>query len=180
MTHKYIYFRNVEKPTPESVIYFVMIGESPKELRNLRVINSYAAVSGAWFEKVSSSVSCRLVQICSRFTSTLDSVVLPLRTAHVTSSELVRLLMCNGMDSFENNLHVTRAEINLRSKLSTDFYLMRQGSKMKNFVLSLARKNLSPEYRDGLGNALIGFGLILAFGLISAILEVIEAQVMMY
>lgn len=180
MTHKYIYFRNVENPTIESVIYYVMIGESSKELRNLRVINTYAAINGAWFEKVSFSVSERLVQICGRFISTLDSVVFPLRSTRISSSDMVRLLMSNDMDSFENNLHVTRAEINLRSKLSTDFYLMRQGSKMKRFVLSLARKNLSPEYTDGLGHALIGFGLILVFGFISALLDAIEALHVIY
>lgn len=180
MTHKYVYFRNVENPTPKSVIYYVMIGESQRELRNLRVINSYAAVTGAWFEKVSFSVSERLVQICGRFTSTLDSVVFPLRSTRISSSDMVRLLMSNDMDSFENNLHVTRAEINLRSKLSTDFYLIRQGSKLKNLVLSLSRKNLSPEYRDGLGSALIGFGLILVFGFISALLEAIEALHVIY
>lgn len=43
---------------------------------------------------------------------------------------------------------------------------------------SLLRKNLSQALGDDFYQAVVGFGLILAFGLLSAILEVIEKSLL--
>ena len=48
MTHKYVFLRNPESVNPDSVVFFVRVGDSETERRNLRVINSYAAVMGAF------------------------------------------------------------------------------------------------------------------------------------
>ena len=180
MTHKFIFVRDIEHFSPESIVFYVWIGESTKEVRNQRVINSYAAVSGAWFEKVSSSVMERLIQVSGSFVSTLDNVDVSFRSAYVSSSEFVRILTGEGLESYETNLVESNAKHLMRFVLSSNYHLMCKAKGRIKPLLALSRKNLSPEFRDGLGRAVIGFGLILAFGLISAILDAIEASGCIY
>ena len=48
----------------------------------------------------------------------------------------------------------------------------------KNPCKSLLRKNLSQALGEDLYKAVVGFGLILAFGLLSAVLEVVEKRLL--
>lgn len=180
MTHKFIYVRDLENFSPQSVVYYIFIGESEAEVRRMRIINTYASVSGAWFEKVSSSVMERLIQLSGRFTSTFDNVCVEYQSAYVSSNEFVRILKGQGLKSYESSLMESNAKNLMRFMLSSDFHLMCMAKGKIKPLLSLARKNLSPEYRSELGRAVVGFGLILAFGLLSAILDAIEASGMIY
>ena len=49
---------------------------------------------------------------------------------------------------------------------------------LKSPCKSLLRKNLSQALGDDFSKAVVGFGLILAFGLLSAILEVVEKSLL--
>lgn len=53
-----------------------------------------------------------------------------------------------------------------------------KSTPQKSPCKSLPRKNLSDALGDDFSKALVGFGLILAFGLLSAILEAVEKSLL--
>lgn len=101
MIHKYVFLRNPESVNPDSVVFFVRIGDSEAERRNLRVINSYAAIMGAWFERVSLSVDSRLIELEREAFGGIQDFVVRFRTCSISSSDIVRLLMRQELPSFE-------------------------------------------------------------------------------
>lgn len=178
MVHKYVFLRNPESVNPDSVVFFVRVGDSETERRNLRIINSYAAVMGAWFERVSLSVDSRLIDLELQAFGGVQDVVVRFRTCSISSSDMVRLLMCQELPSFEASYMMPKQSSVLRAMLSTDFYIKWFSNPRKSPCKSLPRKNLSQALGDDFSNAVVGFGLILAFGLLSAILESVERSLL--
>lgn len=178
MIHKYVFLRNPESVNPDSVVFFVRIGDSEAERRNFRVINSYAAVMGAWFERVSLSVDSRLIELERDAFGGIQDVVVRFRTCSISSVDFVRLLMHQGLPAFEASYMMPKQSSVLRAMLSTDFFIKWFSNPKKSPCKSLLRKNLSDALGDDFSKAVVGFGLILAFGLLSAVLEVVEKSVL--
>mgnify|MGYP003484858672 FL=1 len=178
MTHKYVFLRNPESVNPDSVVFFVRIGDSETERRNLRVINSYAAVMGAWFERVSLSVDSRLIELEREAFGSIQDVFIRFRTCSISSVDFVRLLKHQELPSFEASYMMPKQSSVLRAMLSTDFFVKWFSNPQKRQCKSLPRKNLSHALGDDFSKALVGFGLILAFGLLSAVLEVVEKSLL--
>ena len=178
MIHKYVFLRNPESVNPDSVVFFVRVGESETERRNLRVINSYAAVMGAWFERVSLSVDSRLIELEREAFGSIRDVFIRFRTCSISSSDIIRLLENQELPTFEASYMMSKQSSVLRAMLSTDFFVKWFSNPRKRQCKSLPRKNLSHALGDDFSKALVGFGLILAFGLLSAVLEVVEKSVL--
>lgn len=178
MIHKYVFLRNPESVNPDSVVFFVRVGDSEAERRNLRVINSYAAVMGAWFERVSLSVDSRLIELERDAFGGIQDVVIRFRTCSISSMALVRLLMRQELPAFEASYMMPKQSSVLRAMLSTDFFMKWFSNPRKSPCKSLSRKNLSQALGDEFSKAVVGFGLILAFGLLSAVLEAVEKCVL--
>lgn len=178
MVHKYVFLRNPESVNPDSVVFFVRVGDSEAERRNLRVINSYAAVMGAWFERVSLSVDSRLIDLEMQAFGGVQDVVVRFRTCSISSSDIVRLLMHQELPTFEASYMMPKQSSVLRAMLSTDFFMKWVSNPRKSPCKSLPRKNLSQALGDDFSKAVVGFGLILAFGLLSAVLEVVEKSLL--
>lgn len=178
MTHKYVFLRNPESVNPDSVVFFVRIGESEVERKNLRIINSYAAIMGAWFERVSLSVDSRLIELEREAFGSIQDVFIRFRTCAISSSDFVRLLKHQELPTFEASYMMPKQSSVLRAMLSTDFFVKWFSKPKKSPCKSLPRKNLSQALGDDFSKALVGFGLILAFGLLSAVLEVVEKSVL--
>lgn len=174
MIHKYVFLRNPESVNPDSVVFFVRVGDSEAERRNLRIINSYAAVMGAWFERVSLSVDSRLIDLELQAFGGVQDVVVRFRTCSISSSDIVRLLMRQELPTFEASYMMPKQSSVLRAMLSTDFYVKWFSNPRKSPCKSLTRKNLSHALGEDFSKAVVGFGLILAFGLLSAILDSVE------
>lgn len=178
MIHKYVFLRNPESVNPDSVVFFVRVGDSEDERRNLRVINSYAAVMGAWFERVSLSVDSRLIELEREAFGGIQDVVIRFRTCSISSSDMVRLLMRQELPAYESAYMMPKQSSVLRAMLSTDFFIKWFANPQKRPCKSLPRKNLSKALGDDFSKAVVGFGLILAFGLLSAVLEVVEKSLL--
>lgn len=178
MTHKYVFLRNPESVNPDSVVFFVRVGESEAERKNLRVINSYAAVMGAWFERVSLSVDSRLIDLELQAFGGIRDVFIRFRTCSISSSDIVRLLKNQELPTFEASYMMPKQSSVLRAMLSTDFFVKWFSKPKKSPCKSLPRKNLSQALGDDFSKAVVGFGLILAFGLLSAVLEVVEKSLL--
>lgn len=178
MIHKYVFLRNPESVNSDSVVFFVRVGDSEAERRNLRVINSYAAIMGAWFERVSLSVDSRLIELEREAFGGLHDVVIRFRTCSISSMDFVRLLMRQELPAFEASYMMPKQSSVLRAMLSTDFFMKWFSNPRKNPCKSLPRKNLSQALGDDFSKAVVGFGLILAFGLLSAVLEAVEKCVL--
>lgn len=178
MTHKYVFLRNPESVNPDSVVFFVRIGDSETERRNLRVINSYAAVMGAWFERVSLSVDSRLIELEREAFGSIRDVFIRFRTCSISSSDIIRLLKNQELPTFEASYMMPKQSSVLRAMLSTDFFVKWFSNPRKRQCKSLPRKNLSQALGDDFSKAVVGFGLILAFGLLSAVLEVVEKSLL--
>ena len=180
MTHKYIYIRDFENFSVNSVVYTIMIGESKSEIENLKVINSFASIYGGFFEKYSESVRKRLMQLDAHTFGVPLDFVSRYRTAVVPSKTFRAMLLRNTLDNYEKRLCEPKAKSLLRMMISTDFYMKFSGAKLLTPAPDRKRKNLSDASEVDLYSALVGFGLVLAFGLVGAILEAIEKVVMMY
>lgn len=178
MIHKYVFLRNPESVNPDSVVFFVRIGDSLAERKNLRIINSYAAVSGSWFERVSLSVDSRLIDLELQAFGGIQDVVVRFRTCSISSMDFVRLLMRQELPTFEASYMMPKQSSVLRAMLSTDFFMKWFSNPRKSPCMSLPRKNLSQALGDDFSKAVVGFGLILAFGLLSAVLEVVEKSLL--
>lgn len=178
MVHKFVFLRNPESVNPDSVVFFVRVGDSEAERRNLRIINSYAAVMGAWFERVSLSVDSRLIELERKAFGGIQDVVVRFRTCSISSGDIVRLLMRQELPSFEASYMMPKQASVLRAMLSTDFYMKWFSNPRKSPCKSLPRKNLSQALGDDFSKAVVGFGLILAFGLLSAILDSVERSLL--
>ena len=178
MVHKFVFLRNPESVNPDSVVFFVRVGDSEAERRNLRIINSYAAVMGAWFERVSLSVDSRLIELERKAFGGIQDVVVRFRTCSISSGDIVRLLMRQELPSFEASYMMPKQASILRAMLSTDFYMKWFSNPRKSPCKSLPRKNLSQALGDDFSKAVVGFGLILAFGLLSAILDSVERSLL--
>lgn len=178
MVHKFVFLRNPESVNPDSVVFFVRVGDSEAERRNLRIINSYAAVMGAWFERVSLSVDSRLIELERQAFGGIQDVVVRFRTCSISSGDFVRLLMRQELPSFEASFMMPKQASILRAMLSTDFYMKWFSNPRKSPCKSLPRKNLSQALGDDFSKAVVGFGLILAFGLLSAILDSVEKSLL--
>lgn len=178
MVHKYVFLRNPESVNADSVVFFVRVGESETERKNLRIINSYAAVMGAWFERVSLSVDSRLIDLELQAFGGVQNVVVRFRTCSISSVDFVRLLDRQELPTFEASYMMPKQSSILRAMLSTDFFMKWFSNPRKSPCKSLPRKNLSQALGDDFSKAVVGFGLILAFGLLSAILEVVEKSLL--
>ena len=178
MVHKFVFLRNPESVNPDSVVFFVRVGDSEAERRNLRIINSYAAVMGAWFERVSLSVDSRLIELERKAFGGIQDVVVRFRTCSISSGDIVRLLMRQELPSFEASYMMPKQASILRAMLSTDFFMKWFSNPRNSPCKSLPRKNLSQALGDDFSKAVVGFGLILAFGLLSAILDSVERSLL--
>lgn len=179
MTHKFVYFSDIENPSPDSVVWYIAIGESSREKKLYQVINSYAAVRGAWFERYEESTLMRLILIEEEVFGRSESVAIRFRTERISASDFVKILRGSDLASIEKKLPQSDSRKLLHNLFDWQFIHRQAKNMAKPSLPSLQRQNLShSEYTDK-WCVLIGSCLILACYLFAAILEVIEKHVLM-
>lgn len=179
MTKKYVYFRDIDHPTTESVVYCLMIGDSEREKKLIRVINTYAAAQDAYFEVYSECALMRLILAEESVFGNSKRVCLRFRSALFKASDFVRMLKDGSLDKFEANLTEPPAKIHLMSLLSTDYYMSRKVHRAPAIPASLSRNNLSQRGRKSLIDAAIGFVIVAGLYILQMIIDAIERSVLL-
>lgn len=179
MTHKFVYFSDIEKPTAQSVVWWLSIGESERENRYLRIINSYAAVRQAWFEPYQESTQLRLILIEEEVFGTAFGIGLRFRSRKISAREFVRLLKSGSLESAEFSMTTSKAAHLIHTMFDWQVIALQSKNQCKTILPSLPRKNLSRQQEDMKFRVIFACCLILASYLFAAILEAIERHILL-
>ena len=179
MTHKFVYFSDIEKPTTQSVVWWISIGESEREKRYLRIINSYAAVRQAWFEAYQESTLMRLILVEEEVFGSAFGIGLRFRSRKISAKDFVQLLKSGSLESAESSMTSNKTARLLHKMFDWQIIELQNKNQGKTILPSLPRKNLSRQQEDMLFRVIFASCLILASYLFAAILEAIERHVLL-
>lgn len=174
MKHKYILVPDVECLTENTIVYYVWVGISAKDLRLLRQLERYAAMNNMWFELWGDHVVQRLAYYNSKVFHFDGYFMNRFRVVSENISVVAPIFIGANRDIFESNLNDSQG----RFKFICGLFHVPE--RIENFIgkrtlaLCQKRKYLSTDIKQNLSDTAVKIGLIISLIALGAWLENIE------
>ena len=174
MKHQFIFMREINELSVDSVVYHVWISEGPRGEAYKKAFQKYAAEHNCWFEQWAEHVDARIDYYEERVFWNAPLAVRRFRSAHVSASQMALLMGDDLFFSFEENLHMPRLFFLVMWASYPSYHLLPNDGKWKVPQPPSSRKNLCKRGEKSLVDAAIGLGMIAAFYIVGMVLEALE------
>lgn len=180
MKTKYCYIPKVDDFCVDSRIYAVYVGVSPRELAQLRVLDSIATKNGAFFRPWDQDTDNFLISIGYRFFSPDDGVAGATRRMDFDIADIMKHIQKGDLDIIKVPANITRNRIHMLNTFNPTIHIENHARRAGIQCQSVPRKYLSHREMGALAKSVIGFSLILILFLVSGYLEGIEPIILQY
>lgn len=171
MVHYWYFFRDLNRPTVESVVYYVKVGTSNRQQTKFTLVKEFCRDCALYFEPISNTSDHSIRQLENSLFSGSNLFARKLRRVTISIDELYDFIYHDSFDSFEKSLAEKKGYSYFRAMVDPTFFLSKKKSKNTFPTASPPRKYLKSSEREELISAIINFGLILAVFLFAAWLE---------
>lgn len=171
MVHYWYFFRELNRPSAESVVYYIKVGESSKQQTKHALVREFCKDCGLYFEPI-----CRVSDNAIR---QLENSLFPgsnwfarkLRRLTISIDELYELIVDDSFVSFEKSLAENKGYSYFRSMVDPSFFFAQNKLKKINTPASPVRKYLKCGKGASVNSFLINSVAILIVWLITAYFE---------
>ena len=161
MKKNYLFARNLGKFSREDVLYIVSVGSSQREQVKFDLVQEYCKDCGIYFQPVSDRTDKVIKNLASSLFSGCLWPSLMVRKATVSITKLYNMINDDSFIAFEMSHHPQRHFFHLMHHIDPHFLHHLPISNSDTFLPTKRRKNLKSSERESIGQAIIGFCLIL-------------------
>ena len=161
MKKNYLFARNLGKFSREDVLYIVSVGSSQREQVKLSLVQEYCKDCGIYFQPVSDRTDKVIANLASSLFSGCLWPSLMVFKATVSINQLYKMIVDDSFIAFEMTLHHQRHFFHLMRHIDPHFQHHFPVSQSNTLLPPKRRKNLKSTERESIGQAIIGFCLIL-------------------
>lgn len=161
MKKNYLFARNLGKFSRDDVLYIVSVGSSQREQVKFDLVQEYCKDCGIYFQQVSDRTDTVIRNLASSLFSGCLWPSLMVRKATVSITQLYNMIIDDSFIAFEMSHHPQRHFFHLMHHIDPHFIHHFPISKSDTLLPTKRRKNLKSSERESIGQAIIGFCLIL-------------------
>lgn len=161
MKKNYLFARNLGRFSREDVLYIVSVGSSQREQVKFDLVQEYCKDCGIYFQPVSDRTDTVIRNLASSLFSGCLWPSLMVRKATVSITQLYDMIIDDSFIAFEMSHHPQRHFFHLMHHIDPHFLHHFPISKSNTLLPTQRRKNLKSSERESIGQAIIGFCLIL-------------------
>lgn len=174
MKQQFIFVRNVEHVSEETVVYHVWVGTSQREQKALEKIKAYAAANGCWCELWAEHVDFRLCYYEERVFWSTPIGVRRFKSAHLQATKLAAIIERDYLDIFEGSLNFPRIFFEVMWKCYPGSSCLPKKNFSSPSCLPESRKYLSGKEEIGACQAVRAFVIVSALFFLGMVLEAVE------
>lgn len=127
MKTRYIFIHCDEELKPDTIIYYVMVGNSPQDKRDLDFFQSLKFQTSVFFEKDSKEVSDFVQRIAASLYPGVTCPLLAMYTRSVEPKKLRKMILSRTFDSIQ----LPKGFSYTRENLDPKFYALKNGRHAK-------------------------------------------------
>ena len=170
MKSNYYFVLDLNKFSPQIVVYTVSVGSSHREQVKFALVREYCENCGMYFHPVSVTSDKAIDNLAERLFPGSLLPRLGLRRAKVTISQIYSMIIDDSFGAYENSLTESPSKLHVLNVLDPVFHFQNSKPKSNTFLPSVQRKNLKSAERESIGQAIIGFWLILVIYVIASMI----------
>lgn len=171
MVHYWYFFRELCRPSVESVVYYVKVGASSRQQTKLTLVREYCKDCGLYFEPISCTSDDAIRNLEKSLFSGSNWFARKLRRVTISIDELYTLIIDDSFVSFEQTLAEKKSYSIFRSMVDPSFFFAQSKIKKIKTPASPLRKYLKYGKGDPANSFLINSVAVLIVWLITAYFE---------
>lgn len=171
MVHYWYFFRELNRPSVESVVYYIKVGESSRQQTKHALVREFCRDCGLYFEPISRTSDDAIRQLENSLFSGLNWFARKLRRVTISIDELYELIINDSFVSFEKSLAEKKGYSYFRSMVDPSFFFALNKLKKIKTPASPSRKYLKYGKGASVNSFLINSVAVLIVWLITAYFE---------
>jgi hypothetical protein len=171
MVHYWYFFREMNRPTVESVVYYIKVGESSRQQTKFALVREFCKDCGLYFEPISQVSDEAIRQLENSLFSGSNWFARKLRRATISIDELYELIIDDSFVSFEKCLAEKKSYSYFRSMVDPSFFFAQNKLKEIKIPASPVRKYLKYGKGTSVNSFLINSVAVLIVWIITAYFE---------
>lgn len=171
MVHYWYFFREMFRPSVESVVYYVKVGASSRQQTKYALVREYCKDCGLYFEPISCTSDDAIRNLEDSLFSGSNRFARKLRRVTISIDELYTLIIDDSFISFEKSLAEKKGYSYFRSMVDPHFFFAQNKLKKIKTPASPLRKYLKYGQGAPVNSFLINSVAVLIVWLITAYLE---------
>lgn len=171
MVHYWYFFRELNRPSVESVVYYIKVGASSRQQTKYALVREFCRDCGLYFEPISRTSDDAIRNLENSLFSGSNQFARKLRRVTISIDELYTLIIDDSFVSFEQTLAEKKGYSFFRSMVDPSFFFAQSKIKKIKTPASPSRQYLKYGKDAPANSFLINSVAVLIVWLITAYFE---------
>lgn len=171
MVHYWYFFRELNRPSAESVVYYIKVGESSRQQTKFALVREFCRDCCLYFEPISRISDDAIRQLENSLFPGSNWFARKLRRVTISIDELYELIIDDSFVSFEKSVAQGKGYCYFRSMVDPSFFFAQNKLKKIKTPASPSRKYLKCGKGASVNSFLINSVAVLIVWLITAYFE---------
>jgi len=171
MVHYWYFFRDLNRPSVESVVYYIKVGASNRQQTKFALVKEFCRDCALYFEPISNTSDQAIRQLENSLFSGSNLFARKLRRVTISIDELYEFIYHDSFVSFEKSLAEKKGYSYFRSMVDPSFFFAQNKLKKIKTPASPVRKYLKFGKGASVSSFLINSVAVLIVWLITAYFE---------
>jgi len=171
MVHYWYFFRDLNRPSVESVVYYIKVGASNRQQTKFALVKEFCRDCALYFEPISNTSDQAIRQLENSLFSGSNLFARKLRRVTISIDELYEFIYHDSFVSFEKSLAEKKGYSYFRSMVDPSFFFAQNKQKKIKTPASPVRKYLKFGKGASVNSFLINSMAVLIVWLITAYFE---------
>lgn len=142
MVHYWYFFREMNRPSVESVVYYIKVGESSRQQTKHALVREFCKDCGLYFESISRTSDDAIRNLENSLFSGSNWFARKLRRVTISIDELYELIIDDSFIPFEKSLAEKKGYSYFRSMVDPSYFFAQNKLKKIKTTASPLRKYL--------------------------------------